>query len=287
MTQENLKIQKTAEDLRSMYSSSTGSETTNFIIYGGSGSGKTSLLRSARTPILVHSFDPGGCDVLEGKVPWSPYDTSIDNGKVLVDNRFEHEDPANPTAFELWDKVYHQLKRDKVFDSLGTFVIDSLTTFSQCVMYYILKKEGRSGSKAVANGQKVSYQGVPFQQDYLPQMMFIENTLRDILSNSCDVILTAHDAAVKDEITGRVQKDIMVTGKLVRRLPLLFSEIYHTESIEAGTSTSYKLLTRKTGTYQAKTRMGKGGELELREDANLKAMLKKCGRNYHDKPNLI
>jgi hypothetical protein len=284
---EVLKINKTAEELRNMYSSSSSKESTNFIIYGGSGSGKTSLIRSMRTPILVHSFDPGGCAVLEGQVPWSPYDTCIDNGKILVDTRFEGEDPAEPTKFELWDKVYHQLRRDKFFDLLGTFVIDSLTTFSQCIMYYILKKEGRAGSAQITKEGKKIYSGIPHQNDWMPQMMYIENAIRDMLSFSCDLVLLAHDSAVKDEITGKVMKDINVTGKLTRRLPLLFSEMYHTETIESSAGIQYKLLTRKDGTYQAKTRMGKGGELELRENADIKVLLKKCNRNYQDKPNLF
>jgi hypothetical protein len=240
-----------------------------------------------RTPILVHSFDPGGCAVLEGQVPWSPYDTCIDNGKILVDTRFEGEDPAEPTKFELWDKVYHQLRRDKFFDLLGTFVIDSLTTFSQCIMYYILKKEGRAGSAQITKEGKKIYSGIPHQNDWMPQMMYIENAIRDMLSFSCDLVLLAHDSAVKDEITGKVMKDINVTGKLTRRLPLLFSEMYHTETIESSAGIQYKLLTRKDGTYQAKTRMGKGGELELRENADIKVLLKKCNRNYQDKPNLF
>jgi ABC-type phosphate transport system ATPase subunit len=35
-------------------------QTLNALICGDSGSGKTSLLRTCRRPILVHSFDPGG-----------------------------------------------------------------------------------------------------------------------------------------------------------------------------------------------------------------------------------
>lgn len=283
----NPHITKTAEELRKMYSTSASKESTNFIIYGGAGAGKTSLLRSCRTPVLLHSFDPGGGSVLETPVPWSPYTACIESGDILVDSRFEGEDPKNPSRFELWDKVYHQLKREKFFDSLGTYAID-LTTFSQCIMNFILKQEGRSGSTGliVGKGNKQVYAGVPHQNDWLPQMMYIENTLRDILSYSCDVVLLGHDASVKDEITGQVQKDLMITGKLVRRVPLLFNEMYHAEVITSSTGPQYKLLTTKTGTYQAKTRMGAAGQLEVRETADIKSMLKKCGRNAEDKPKL-
>jgi hypothetical protein len=280
---ESLKINKSAEAIRAQYKTSSSARTTNFIIYGGTGSGKTSLLRSCRTPVLLDSFDPGGGSVLEGPVPWSPYDSCIDNGKILVDTRFEGDDPAKPTKFELWDKVYQERKRDKFFDLLGTYALD-LTSFSQAVMNYVINKYGRSGNTCVVKDGKPVFNGVPQQQDYLPQMVYIEAVIQSILSYDCDVVLIGHDSMVKDDVTGMVMKDLMITGKLTRRIPLLFSEMYHAEVRSSATGNSYELLTTKTGTYQAKTRMGKGGELAIREPGDIKAMLKKCNRNFEDKP---
>ena len=111
MTEENIVIDKTAQEIHEMYQKSASANSTNFLIYGGGGTAKTSLLRTCRTPVLVHSFDPGGCSVLEGQSPfYKDYDTCIDNGKILVDSRFEKEDPKNPRAFEEWDREYHRLK---------------------------------------------------------------------------------------------------------------------------------------------------------------------------------
>ena len=66
----NLEIKKAAESLRNMYKTST---TNNFLIYGGTGAGKTTLIRTMRAPILVHSFAPDGTRSLEGNIRTIPY----------------------------------------------------------------------------------------------------------------------------------------------------------------------------------------------------------------------
>ncbi len=267
----NINIQKAAKNLRDMYKTSTSN---NFLIYGGTGAGKTTLIRTARTPILVHSFDPDGTRALEGKINTIPYDTNIDNGKIMVDTRFEHEDPLKPTVFKLWLKEMEKLKAMKMFDHLGTFVLDSLTTFGSSILNSVMADDSRAGA-------------TPQQNDWLPQMVRIENSIRQILSLPCDFILIAHDAKVKDEISGKLQTDLLVTGKLTRRIPTLFSEQYHAEAIEKASGVERVLLTAKTGSYYAKTGMGKNGELATREPADIKAMLRKCGRTADDKPNLF
>jgi len=256
-----LDIKAEAEKLRTMYDNDPRSETFNAIVYGGLGTGKTSLLRTARKPVLVHSFDPGGTKVLRDE---------IKAGTVLVDTRFENENPRQPTAFKLWDDEFHRLKTGKFFDSLGTFAIDSVTTWAQCAMNAILKKAGRAG-------------GTPQQNDWLPQMTMLENAMRDFVSLPCDCVLIGHDDVVKDEASGKLFATLMITGKLSRRIPLLFDEIYCALTKETSKGIEYQLLTRASGMYQARSRLGKGGELDTYEKPDIKAILKKVGHSAEDK----
>ena len=124
-----LDIKVEGAKLRDIYKTSKHSHTTNFLIYGGVGSGKTYSLRTARAPVLVHSFDPGGSSVLEKE---------IKNGRIIVDTRFEIENPANPSAFRLWDAEFHRLLRIGFFEHLGTYAIDSITTWGQAALNEIL-----------------------------------------------------------------------------------------------------------------------------------------------------
>lgn len=274
-----LEVKKEAEKLHQMYKDDPRSKTFNAIVYGDLGTGKTYSLRTARKPVLIHSFDPGGTMVLSDL---------IDKGDVIADTRFEVEDPDQPTSFREWDEVYHDLKRKDFFSHVGTFVVDSATTWSQCAMYQVLKMQGRAGTVRIGAGKGATgFYGVPHKQDWLPQMAMLEKAMRDMASLPCDCILTGHDDMDKDEVSGKMFVHLMITGKLQKRVPLLFDEIYHTDTVETSEGLGYRFLTRKTGLYQARTRLGKGGELELYEPQDYKAILKKVGMSTEDRPSLV
>ena len=255
-------IKAEAAKLREMYSNDATTQTFNAVIYGGLGTGKTSLIKTARKPVLIHSFDPGGTKVLRDEIA---------AGSIIADTRFEREDPLKPTAFKLFDDEYHRLRRDGFFDHLGTYVIDSVTTWAQCAMYAVMKKAGRPG-------------GTPQQNDWMPQMMMMENAMRDFVSLPCDCILLGHDDVTKDDSSGKMYSGLMITGKLSRRVPLLFDEVYCALTKETSKGIEYQLLTRATGMYQARSRLGKGGELDTYEKPDIKAILKKVGYSTDDKP---
>jgi len=115
-------------------------------------------------------------------------------------------------------------------------------------------------------------------------MMMMENAMRDFVALPCDCILIGHDDVTKDESSGKMFSGLMITGKLSRRVPLLFDEIYCALTKETSKGIEYQLLTRATGMYQARSRLGKGGELELYEKPDIKHILKKVGFSTEDKP---
>ena len=235
--------------------------TYNVLVYGDTGTGKTKLISTCRRPILVHSFDPGGTLTIRRE---------IEEGWIVADTRWEAEDSKQSPKWDAWEAEYFRLKREGAFNMFATFAIDSLTTLGQLAMNKVLKAVGRPG-------------GVPFQQDYLPQMTMLENVIRDVLSLPCDVIVTAHPDSEKDEATGRLFIGPMVTGKLKVRLPLLFTEIYATISKQTSYGTEYSLLTRSTGLHKARTRVGTS-IFDMYEKPDIKYLLKKAGLNSEDKP---
>ena len=257
----SLDIKKELSDLQAMYKSNPRTNSFNALIYGPMGTGKTNVSRTCRGPVLIHSFDPGGTTTVRDE---------IEKGSIYVDTSFENEDPMNPTAFANWDRAYHRLKQGGMFDKIGTYIIDIGTTWSSAAMNVVLKKAGRPG-------------GTPQQNDYLPTMVLLENAIKDITSLPCDVILIAHEDTDKDEASGKMFVGPLFIGKLKYRIPILFDEIYYACTKETSQGVLYHFLTRATGLYKARTRLGKGGLFETYETQDIKALLKKAGYDASDK----
>ena len=257
-----LDIKQTLDEIRGLYKNNARTSTYNALIYGPMGSGKTNLLKTCRLPVLVHSFDPGGSTTIRDEVA---------AGKIIVDNRYEVDNVKFPHVAADWDKEYDRLKRGGIFEQLGTFAIDSGTTFSQAFMNAVLAKANRAG-------------GTPQQNDYLPTMVMLENAIKDMTALPCDFIMLCHEDTDKDEATGRMFVGPAFIGKLKYRIPILFDEIYFASATETSSGPNYKLLTRTTGLYKARTRLGRGGLFETYEEQDIKRLLKKAGYSTEDKP---
>lgn len=256
-----LDMKKEFADLTKMYTEAK-TEKFNALIYGALGTGKTRLLKTARLPVFIDSFDPGGTKTLR---------TEIEQGIIFADTRWELESPKNPTVALAWEKEYERRKKEGFFNNIGTYAIDSCTTFSDCFANQYLKAKGRTGEFLQ-------------QQDYNPIMAAITSAIKDILALPCDVIFLAHDDVDKDEATGRMFVGPNFIGKSSRgKYPVWFDEIYCALTKSTSSGVEYQLLTQSDGMYKARTRLGKEGIFEKYEKPDIKALLKKAGINTDDR----
>ncbi len=254
-TSPSLDINVELDKLRQMYKEDKKQESFNLLLLGESGTGKTFITRTCRTPVLIDSFDPGGTKGLRKE---------IEAGDIIVDTRWEDEDPMNPKAFKLWEAEFERRLKLGFFNQIGTYVLDSATTWSDAIMNHILKRAGIPG------------QAPRFTHDYTPQKIIIRNKLQKMLSLPCDFILTGHLEAQKDDVTGKVKWRFLTTGKGTVTIPLLFDEIYVTTTKETSKGVTYQLLTARTSTYMAATRIGRD-KFETYEKPDIKYLLKKAG----------
>lgn len=241
----------------------------NILIIGPPGSGKTfNAARTAPGPVLIHSFDPGGS---RGVADF------VEEGRVIVDTRFEEEFAHAPTAYRAWEGEYNALKRDRIFDHIGTYVIDSWTRFTSALMNAILKDRGRAPSQRTDLGKDPNI--IPEIQDYLVQQKVLEQVLGDLFSLPCNLVILGHQIIEKDDATGRMQPaQILMAGKkFAAQVPALFDEVYFAVSKSTSKGQEYSYITTQQGLLSGRSRLSKGGILSATEPQDLQAIFTKVG----------
>lgn len=260
---EYLDIKATIQGLRDQYTSDLAQGSLNALIVGEMGSGKTHLLKTARKPVLVYSFDPGGTKTLRSE---------IKRGEIVPVTSMENEAESmkHDRAWKDFESTFERHRRKGVFNHIGTVAIDSFTTALHALIRSVAVRENRDYSVLAIQDWQV-----------------VGNVIRDLVkvftNLPCDFICTAHVDFTKDEVAGGLKSSIKAPPSLKIDLPLLFDEIYFLESREVGGQISRKLITQNTGKFECRTRIGSDGRFEVREDPNIKDLLKKAGINPADK----
>lgn len=222
----------------------------NIVAYGYVGSGKSHLLSTARQPVYVFSFDPGGT-----KVP--ALEALALDGRAILDTTYEDEDAKNPTALTLFDKTVTAMDKADAWKDIGTVCIDSLTLMADASMNYILKKEGRPGT-------------TPQIQDYMVQQTQLTQIFRKFCNLPCDFILTGHIDTMKDEVSGRVITSLLVAGKLSTKIPALFDEVLITNlEMDAKKNPVYTVRLVGDNKYKTSTRRFSGDSFEVYEKPDI------------------
>lgn len=272
MSEQILDARIEADKLRTKYTNDPRQHSFRVLVTGESGTGKTHLLRTARLPVHVDSFDPGGTLVLRDLIA---------KGDVVADTNYEMEDRTNPTMFREWARTFEGRVRSKYFEAIGTYCLDSSTLWADAIISHIMSKDKRAG------------EAPNFYKDYNPQKIEIQNWIQRILALPCDIVVTGHlEAEYDDKVVGDdVRRDLqryryMTTGRGAIIIPLMFDEQWTMMVKQVPTGLQYQILTAHWGYYRGRTRIGRGKFSQF-EDANIKELLKKAGWPTADKPKLF
>jgi len=246
------------------------------LVTGETNAGKTYLLRTARFPVHIDSFDPGGTKCLRDL---------IEKGDVIADTQWEADDPFSPDTFAKWKRSVDIRMKIGYFDHVGTYCLDSATTFGDAVMNYQLASRNRAG------------EAPQHRHDYNPQKVEMTNYIKKLMRLPCDFIMTGHLREIKkvlriDPKTGVVSEDIkyrfFTTGQAVVTIPLLFDEIYVIigKGGGAGREPKREMLIDSLGEYIARSRLKANGKLNAVEPPDIRALLFKAGLDWKDKTKL-
>ena len=261
----SLDVQKSFAAIRQQYKDDPKTGTFNLLLCGEMGTGKTHLLKTCRLPVLGHFFDPGGEITLRKE---------IEEGKVIPET-FAPDDPFKPWAYVEWVKTMNGHLQSGLFDHIGTYALDSSTMWAEYILNYLVAKRGAAGKTPEG------------RTDYMPQKTEIRNWITKILGLPCDVIVTGHLEPTEDQVSGRVTYRYATTGKGTIIIPAQFDEVYVAEAEDGPKGVKYKLRTAGAGRYAARSRLASGGKLEMFEEPDIKAILKKVGYPTDDKPLFI
>lgn len=262
-------------------------ESYNLLVYGLPGTFKTPLIATARAPILLYQFDPGGVSSIK---------EHVESGRVIVVD-FTGEDPADPQSFRRWEKMFMQHSRAGLFNHIGTVALDSITTWASSMMLKILKANNKPFVAGAVdfNRQKGNNTAPsPGMPEYGSQLMAVSNYVKLLTELPCDTIITAHAKDVYNEETERVEYIPMLAGQQQTAVALMFNEIYVstvkrvTEKVDGKdvTRNKFMLRTRPGGGYQvARSRLGReGNRLDEFVEPNIQEILKKFDREWEDLP---
>lgn len=268
-------FKKQLDSIRAAYAAEGSSSNFSMLLIGDPGAGKTSLLRTARRPILLDSFDPQGELSVLKRINGQ---ASVEDGSILV-RRFADENSKKPSEYARWDPLFQKDIETGFLNNFGTYCIDSGTTFIQAAVNELIKVRRAKNPKLDPDALD--------QAGYRPLYNMVRDVIKMASSQKCDFIFTIHLLpAERDEISGSFQdRELAVFRTLKSELPLLFSERYVMQRSTVGGKESFKLLTAPKGLIKlASTRIGGHGLLAAEEEADIKAILKKVKFPTEDKP---
>lgn len=247
---------KRIADLRKIYDDRQMDKKAKILLYGEWGTYKTTIASTMPRPILMHSFDPGGDKIKH-------IADGAKDGSIIVDNRWQSRSgEKSGDRFQAWNTEYNSLKTAGVFNEIGTYVLDSFTTFQRLVIDAAIE----SNDKNVQISRKMPVK-VPQMRDYGVQDSAMELALADVLDLPCHVLVIAHaeqneNTNSKGEITSIEYRPLIVGKKLRGKIPLMFDEIY----ISATMGNKGVVYTNPSGMYHARTRLGSLFPIQKRYD---------------------
>lgn len=211
-----------------------------FLLIGPTGSGKTSQFTTLPGKKFLYIFDPNALNTIKGQdIDYELFTPDILNMnattlKTGVGDKKGKEALAEPKTYVEWELDFETKIASGFFNDYDALGFDSLTTFCDILMDRILWLNSRAGKQ-------------PEQADWAAQISTLNNVFRTATSIDIVLFAAAHEELKQDDLTKQIVSSIILPGKMRTKLPLLFSEIYHTmaepPSAETQGKTRYKIQT--------------------------------------------
>lgn len=275
MSDDKLRI--LISSIKEIYGEEAAKEpSTATLIYGLNRTGKTHALTTARRPILIHSFDPGGLEL-------PAIQKGINEGWILAEP-FEEGTPRRivpsvsgtslaDAVYTRWATRFMEELEAGLFGLLGTYVLDTGTSMVAATLSQVAVQFGRK-------------EGAPTEKDY----KFANKRLYDFVHTvvaelPCDFILNCHVYSWTDKDSKKTLNDVSLPWAVRHSVMNAMHEIYLARSERTSSGQKYWWQTASDKDFFAGSRLS-GGKLSFKEPQDFKAILKKLGRRHEDAPPL-
>lgn len=200
------------------------------LVYGGSGTGKTTFAASFPKPFFF-DFDGGLLSVRGEDIEYETYKDKSTN---------------RPEAYEKFSQKLEELHAALVGNHLPfqTVVLDSITTMQESMLRSIQYTNRTLGKQTTL-------------QEWGMLVGRMEDVLYRISSLNVHMVTIAHEQIVQDELTSEVMILPLIVGKkLPDRIALWYDEVYHSRVDRGqGGRPVYQMMTVADRKYKAKSRL--------------------------------
>jgi len=206
---------------------------------GDTGSGKTSQILTLPGKKFAYLFDGNALLSLRGyDVDYDEYLPEVVTAAVSSLSKSKPGDKRGTVSsdvYQVFEAEFDKRLQTGFFDDYDWICMDSSTTLLDLIMDRVMSINGMFGQW-------------PTQDSYGPQMIAFTNICRTLTGLGKGIYMTGHLETKQDQLTMKVTNRPMMTGRLVAKIPLLFSDVFYCDSnLDDKGKVNYRIQTVPSG----------------------------------------